>query len=209
MTITNGYATLAEARAQVSQTDATYTADDSAIEALVESASRAIDRLTGRRFYANSSDETRYYTSNDTTLFQCPDDIASVTTLATDDTGDYDYSDTWTVSTDFWLEPVNAALDSKPYTQIRAHPTGSYTFPTIVKGVKIVGKFGWYVGSAIEPEIATATLMLTSRLYSRRNTPEGVAGTTSLGTVIMIAKRDPDIMELLRPFMRDMGVAAI
>ena len=206
MAITNGYVTLAEARAQCTITDATYTTDDTVIEGLVETSSRAIDLLTGRRFYLNTNDETRYYQSDNGSLFRCPDDIGSITTLKTDTDNSFTYSDTWTVNTDFWLEPVNAALDGRPYTQIRVHPTGSYAFPNLPKGIQIVGKFGYFV-TATNPMIHTATLMLVNRLFMRRKSPLGVAGTSALGTAVMVAKRDPDIMALLAPFTRDLGPA--
>ena len=206
MAITNGYVTLAEARAQCTITDATYTTDDTVIEGLVETSSRAIDLLTGRRFYANSSDETRYYQSDNGSLFKCPDDISSITTLKTDTDNSFTYSDTWSSSSDYWKEPVNAALDGKPYTQLRVHPTGSYAFPNLPKSIQIVGKFGYYV-TATNPMIHVACLMLVNRLFMRRKSPLGVAGTSALGTAVMVAKRDPDIVALLAPFTRDLGPA--
>jgi len=41
----------------------------------------------------------------------------------------------------------------------------------------------------------------------RRKSPLGVAGTSALGTAVMVAKRDPDIVALLAPFIRDLGPA--
>lgn len=204
MTITNGYAALADARAELTQTESGFTDDDTVIEKRIEMASRAIDAICGRWFYLNVSDETRYYSSDDPTLFRCPDDISSITTLKTDSDSSFSYGNTWTVNTDYWLEPVNAALNGKPYTKIRVHPTGSYAFPNLPKSIEIVGKFGYYV-TTINPMIHGACLMLTNRLFERRNTPLGIGGSASLGTVMLIAKRDPDVMNLLAPFIRDLG----
>lgn len=206
MTITLGYATLAEARAQLSITDATHTTDDTVIEGIVETSSRAIDLLTGRRFYLNANDETRYYQSDNGSLFRCPDDIGTITTLKTDSDNSFTYSDTWTVNVDYWLEPVNAVLNGRPYTKIRVHPTGNYAFPNLPKSIQIVGKFGYYV-AATNPMIHVACLMLVNRLFMRRKSPLGVAGTSALGTAVMVAKRDPDIVALLAPFIRDLGPA--
>lgn len=47
-----------------------------------------------------------------------------------------------------------------------------------------------------EPDVIEATLILASRLYARRNSPEGVAGWGDLGVVRIIAS-DPDIESLL------------
>ena len=61
----NAYATLAEfktyrtVRGGTSSTDAN---DDTVMEDIIEASSRLIDQITRRRFYANTADETRYYT---------------------------------------------------------------------------------------------------------------------------------------------------
>lgn len=46
------------------------------------------------------------------------------------------------------------------------------------------------------PEVTEAILMLAHRLYTRRNSPEGVAGWGDLGVVRVLAS-DPDIRALL------------
>ena len=47
-----------------------------------------------------------------------------------------------------------------------------------------------------DPETQEAIVLLASRLYKRRNSPEGVAGWGDLG-VIRIMAQDPDIERLL------------
>jgi hypothetical protein len=46
------------------------------------------------------------------------------------------------------------------------------------------------------PEVTEAILLIASRLFARRNSPEGVAGWGDLGVVRIIA-RDPDVDALL------------
>lgn len=46
------------------------------------------------------------------------------------------------------------------------------------------------------PEVTEAILLMASRLYARRNSPEGVAGWGDLG-VIRVVAADPDIEALL------------
>jgi len=140
LAISNGYSTLAEAKARLGITD---TVDDAVLEAVVEAVSRWIDNFCNRRFYRNSSDETRYYTARYSDLLELDDDLSSLTTLKTDDDGDRTYDETW-ASTDYDLLPANASLDSKPYTRIEITPQGSKSFPVnMPKGVEIVGKFGY------------------------------------------------------------------
>ena len=58
------------------------------------------------------------------------------------------------------------------------------------------------------PEVQEAVVLLASRLYKRRQSPEGVAGWGDLGVVRIIAN-DPDIARLLEHHvdMTNAGVA--
>ena len=46
------------------------------------------------------------------------------------------------------------------------------------------------------PEVVEAILLLASRYYARRNSPEGVSGWGELG-VVFVAENDPDLAALL------------
>jgi hypothetical protein len=203
VTITNGYCTLAEARAQIGITVTADTTDDTVIEARVEAISRTIDALTGRRFYRNGTDEVRYYTSDSPYVLECPDDIGSITTLKTDDDGDRTYEHTW-AATDFDLMPYNASLDSKPYTWIETTPDGDYVFPSTPKGVQITGKFGY--AASTPPAIKAACLLATQKLFKRKDAPFGVEAGGDLG-IMTLMKTDPDLQSLLTPFIRNWGAA--
>src|SRR3972149_1675085 len=178
MTITNGYATLAEARARMGITVAGDTTDDTIIENVIEAVSRLIDNYTGRRFHTTSSDETRYFTAEHSEYLDAGD-IVSVTTIYTDEDYDRTYEKTWT-ATDFDLLPFNASLDSKPYTSIELTPNGNYAFPDGPKAVKIVGKWGY---STVPDAINEACLLQTFRLFKRKDAPFGVVGSAAVGPV--------------------------
>ncbi len=184
--------------------DLTDPTDDAIIESVVEAVSRWIDNDTGRRFYTTAADETRYYTHDGGDRFQCPDDIVSITTLGTDDDGDRTYENTWTVTTDYDLEPYNASLDGMPYTSIRVTPTGRYGFPTVRHGVKIVGKFGL---AAVPKPIKEACLLLTQRVFKRKDAVFGVFGSVQTG-MVRITDFDIDAWRLLLPYVR-MGAWAV
>ena len=206
MAITNGYCTLAEARAHLGITDAADTTDDTVIESRVEVASRAIEQLTGRRFYRNGTDETRTYTSRETDVFECPDDIGSITTLKTDEDGDRVYETLWTTD-DYDTEPYNASLDGLPFARLRVTPAGTYAFPTVRRGVQIVGKFG-YAATTPQP-VKAACLILLTRIFRRKDTPYGTAGPSSIGLVTLIGESDPDVQALLMPFLRGIAGSGI
>lgn len=199
MTITNGYCTLAEikARKEITSTNAT---DDGFIEKLVEAASRFIDSTTGRRFYANSVDETRYYTAEDTeTLWT--DDIVSVTTLATDDDASHAWGTTWTTN-DYDLMPHNAAMNGQPYNCIEATGYNGYGFPMVKKGVKVVGKFGY--ASTTPSDINVACQLIVVTMYKNRfgQNMNGPATVTAAGLVITPADVPASAEKLIRPYTR-------
>lgn len=199
MTITNGYATLADGRARLDITDVTDTTDDSKIENMIEAISRAIDEELGRRFHTTANDETRYFTAEFSDIL-FPGDILSITTLATDDNGDRTYENTW-ASTDYDLEPFNATLDSKPYTSIGTTPQGVYAFPVdIKKGVKVIGKFG-YASSTPKP-INEACLLAMEKLFKRKDAIFGVVGSAELGMLKQMMKDDPELNLLLGSFRK-------
>lgn len=192
MAITNGYTTLATAKARLGIAD---TSDDATIEAVVSAVSRQIDNECNRRFYAVS--ETRYYTALSSTGVWV-DDLLSVTTLVTDDDGDRTYDTTW-AATDYDLGPYNAALDGQPYSRIDVAPDGNYTFPVgVARGVKVTGSFGY--AATTPAAIAEACLLQTARLFRRKDAVFGVVGSADMGQTAVIARIDPDVKMMLAPY---------
>ena len=201
MAITNGYATLAEFLSRYVPAAPTNTARDATIEATIQAVSRAIDNLGPRRFWLNAADalETRYYTAEDAEKLWLPDDLVSLTSLATDEDLDGTYEVVWTAS-DYRLGPPNAALDGWPYNQIKRRPLGLYYFPVGVEdGVKLVGRFGF---PAVPDPIKEACYLQSYRLYLRKTAPFGVAGSAEMGQVLVIPKLDPDIELMVQPYLR-------
>lgn len=199
MTITNGYCTLADLKARLFTGTPTVDATrDTILEDVIEAASRWIDDQCGRRFYTAS--ETRTYTAQDYDLLFI-DDLVSVTTLKTDEDEDRTYETTW-ATTDYDLEPENAALRGAPYTMIRITPDGDYSFPVGVRrGVQIAGSFGY--ASTVPDPVKQACLMQAARLYKRKDAILGVAGVGQLGQqTVQRVPSDDEIMELLRPYRR-------
>lgn len=185
MTIANGYATLAEYKTWISMRGqagavSTDSSDDGVIEILIEAASRYIDRETGRRFYMNGTDETRYYTTEDSFLVWT-DDIGSLTSIAVDYAGDRTY--TLLTASDYDLIPDNAALNGDPYNGIEINRiTGSY-FPTTRRAVKVIGKFGY---PAVPTDIKEACIAIAQGINATRSgqTSGGKVTVTSAGIVI-------------------------
>lgn len=188
MAITNGYCTLDELKARLDLLD---TANDAVLEQTIEAASRTVDMLCSRHFYAST--ETRYYTPEFWDELRM-DDLVSVTTLKTDEDADGVYETTWG-ATDFVLDPPNAASDGRPYTRVAITPAGAHAFPMYQRrGVQITGSFGW---PSVPVAIREATLMLAARYFKRKDAPMGAQiGNADMGA-LTIPGKDPDVDRLL------------
>lgn len=201
MAITNGYCTLNELRASLAVED---TNDDTALESAIVATSRMIDDYTGRFFYADgtvASPVTRYYTAQDPWTMNV-DDVVTITEIATDDNFNQTWGTVWSTS-DYMVEPINNPRKGWPYTRILA--TGSYVFPYYLpQAVRVKGAWGW---SSVPSEVNAACLIQSSRLFVRRQSPFGIAGTPELGTVRLLSRLDPDVEALLRPFKKNNGLA--
>ena len=193
MAITNGYITLAQAKTAAGIID---SGSDTELELVIEAASRQIDDHCGRFFYQSAA-STAFYTAQDY-LVQPIDDFASVSSIATDGDANGTYSTSWTINTDCALAPFNAATTGRPFTEIIALTEGANTFPVqIVKAVRVVGTRGW---STVPVTIQQATITTVSRLFNRRNTPFGIASAPEIGQMRLLARLDPDVEQLLRPY---------
>lgn len=176
---------------------------DTDITTACSAASRAIEQVCGRRFWADSdAAQVRYYSPPNSGPVLFTDDIITLTTLAVDTAGGTTFGTTLTANTDYVLEPLNAAAETpaQPYTQIRLHPTGIGYWPQYPRSVKVTGKFGW---SAAPQEIVRATTILATKLFKRQDSPFGIftAGVDEV-TAMRIAGSDPDVQNLLAPYKR-------
>lgn len=201
MALTNCYCTLAELKASLAITD---TVDDTPLEAAITATSRMIDDYTGRFFYRNGTTESpvaRYYTPLDPWTMNM-DDNYTITEVATDDNFNQTWDTVWATS-DYMLEPVNNPQRGWPVNRMLA--IGRYVFPYYLpQSVRITGIWGW---ASTPAEVNMATLIQAARLFTRRQSPFGIAGSPDLGTVRLSAKLDADVETLLRPFKKNNGLA--
>jgi len=199
--ITNGYATLAEVKASLAITD---TQDDTMLEIAITSASRMIDDYTDRFFYKNGTAQTPatyYYTAQDYWTVNIDDNV-SISEVATDDNFDQTWSTVW-ASSDYLTEPVNNPNRGWPINRLVS--VTKYVFPVnLPQAVRVKGIFGW---TAVPSEINQACIIQSSRLFVRKQSPFGIAGTPELGTVRLTSRLDPDVEALIRPFKRNKGLA--
>jgi hypothetical protein len=187
------YLTLEELKATRELTGTTFA--DSDMQLAISAASRGVEGATGRRFWLDASDVTRYYTARSTSLVSI-DDLADPTSVTVGGT-------TWTENTQYAFEPLNALADGRPFNTITAL---SGAFPLTVRAIAVTGQFGWL---DVPAPVKQAAGILASRLLLRhREAPFGVVlSGIEVGAAARIAKSDPDVLFLLEPYMEGVLVA--
>ncbi len=199
------YTTLADVKNALQIED---TLDDTAIQAAILTASRQIDEYCQRFFYQEGTQampSVRYYTAYSPWYVET-DDIVQITELACDPDFDQSYAQIWEVTNpplDVMYEPVNNPKKGSPYTRILA--IGSYVFPYFFpQTVRVSGIFGF---PEVPYEVELACKIQASRLFVRKQSPFGIAGSVELGTVRLNSRLDPDVEMLLKTFRRNKGLA--
>jgi hypothetical protein len=165
VTITNGYASLAALKAELTIQDSD---DDIRLEAAINAASRQIDGWCGRRFWQDGSVVAREFYPDDYRTV-CPGDISTKTGLVVKvDTGDDGlFATTLTIDTHFLVRPLNAADEVPvwPYTEIVLTDDTSTWFVQSGSGrpnVQVTAKFGW---PAVPDDVTQACLIQAKNLY--------------------------------------------
>ena len=190
-------------------------ADDAVIEAALSGASRAIDHACDprpghwRQFGRTDTPQDRWFTPS-RRGYSAPwrdqwvaitDDIASSSgvLVAADLTGDGSYVEI----TGTTLLPRNAGAQGLPWDSILFTGSSMPIPPIIAESVKVTAEWGW---PAVPGPIHEACLIQTNRLIMRRDAPFGVAGSPEVGSEVrLLARLDPDVETMVRPYMRKIG----
>lgn len=146
---------------------------DAQLLSLLEDASRQVDAYTRRTFRVYQA--TKYFSPPDRPVDPVwsegsaelwTGDLLAVTSLATDG-GDRTYSTAWSAG-DYDLVPYNAPAEERPYEGLRRPWNGAQAWPTARRGIKVVGKWGWFerltdagttLGAAITSTTATSIMV--------------------------------------------------
>lgn len=189
------YCTLTELKASLGIAD---TNDDLALMKAIRASSRAIDRMTGTTFYPVT--EARLFYS-DCSSSVWVDRFTDATGLVVKTGTDGTYPTTVAAS-NVVLWPYNAPRTGDAYCRLilpqYSIPTG-YLRPT----VQVTASWGW---ATCPDEVAQACLIKAARVFRRKDSPEGIAGSSEFGVVRISKYEDPDVVLLLAPFM-SVGIA--
>lgn len=194
------YATVDEFKAMRTLQGKDYA--DAEIQRAITTASRVVDFLTSRRFYADpDANQVRYYTATASDHVDT-DDIIEITELATDPRGTGVFDRVWVKDSDYVLTPLNAEADGQPYEEVRAAHRCRWLLPTwLVRGVRVTARFGW---ATVPAGATTATLIIAGRYVLRmRQAPFGiVTAGVDVGAVARIAAQDPEVKTALQPLCK-------
>lgn len=173
MAIVNGYATLAQIKAELSITVTDY---DTKLEAAINAASRQIEGYCDRKFWQDSTVNVRTYWADSSRCVHV-DDISTTVGLIvkTDVNDDGTYATTLTTPANFILHPVNAAqlVPVWPYTEIQIidNYASSFTLGASGRpGVQVSAKFGW---PAVPDDVVKACTVQATQLYMAATAPFG------------------------------------
>ena len=168
---------------------------DVLLAAALASASRSIDTACGRRFWLDTEASARTYNPSGRTV--CGEDGER---LLIDDAGvaptlvETGAAGSWTALTGYETGPDNALARSRPIVSL-LHGTASWgRGPT---RVRITAQWGW---PSVPDEISQATVIQASRLFKRKDSPEGVTGSAEWG-VVRLSRRDPDVWALIEHYV--------
>jgi hypothetical protein len=185
--------------------------DDAQLDAAAAAACQAVNEHCGRTFDTTDLGDVsaRVYRPNN----QCAvsvDDFWSTSGLVvkTDDNDDGTFETTWTIDTDFLLQPDNGLQHGQAWPYNRLIALNTKWFPTWNRrpAVQVTAAWGWATPPAA---VKSATLIQGARIFKRRTSPEGVLGGFADFGVARITPRDHDVVALLGPFMHPSKAALV
>jgi len=191
------YATLSEVKAALRITD---QVDDSLLNTAINAASRFVDGYCDRQFVVAAGTSVREYVPSGRMEVLAVDDLTSVVSVKIDE--DLDRTFTTTLAPiDFQLEQVNGRSFGNvfPFSQIRPQEDGYWPTYGSRATVRVQATFGW---PAIPDAVKQATILQASRLFTRLDSPLGIAGFGDMGAMRVSFRGDPDVAMLLQPYRR-------
>lgn len=187
------YTTSALVKAALGITD---SSEDTAIAARVTAASRLIDRHCHRRFFLDAAASARIINPHRRVIARddgehlMVDDIGTTTGLVVEVGSS---STSWTaITTSIEAEPTDAlSLDpAEPITSLLYEDN----YFTSHRRVRVTAKWGW---PAVPDVVGEAALIQATRLYRRKDSPEGVLGAAEWSGAVRLSRVDPDVAALL------------
>jgi hypothetical protein len=209
--VVHGYCTVDDLREQLGDLTSQNLSERQLVRA-INSASRAIDKVTDRRFWADETPVTKIFPVHtcDGELW-LREDIAHSTGLEIVTFDGTAYTTVWDAA-DYRLWPYGANTSGSMYggwwklesaRGLRFDVANTYS-PTGYSPIQITARFGW---SFCPSEIESAALLIAAKLFKRKDAPYGVAQFGDIAAV-QITRTDKDVQELIWAYLRDVAMVA-
>lgn len=191
------YATLAEFKAYMKV--ATTNQFGGQLTDALNSASREVERITGRQFNTSGVATPRIYRPEGRWICRVDDFVSAAgLVVQTDVDNDGIFETTW-ISSEYELEPVNQIVEGEPgwpYNKLRAVAGHWFPFWRYSSGdtannryglgfmrkntVQITANWGW---PSVPSPVKQATLILAAQTFELKGAPLGVASMSQFGAV--------------------------
>lgn len=199
MSLGDSYATLAELQARLADTTIP-SSKDAKLTAALATASRAVEKATGRQFNKAGAVTSRIYEPCSTYLVEV-DDISTVTGLVVkvDTAADATFATT-VAATNYELRPLNGVSDGEagwPYWQVCAV---NYYWPCswVRAPIQVSADWGW---AAVPAGVKEGTLILAEELVKLGDSPFGTGGYGQFG--VIRARENPFCWQRIAPYARN------
>jgi hypothetical protein len=191
------YCTLSELKQSMRITD---NVDNSLLTAAIESASIWVDGWCDRDFTVAGTATSRDYIPTGTYDVLQIDDATEVVSVKIDDDLDRTFPVTLR-AIDFQTEPLNDTVGGLRMPIMRIRPFEDGYWPTWKNQatVRVEARYGW---PAVPASVKQATILQASRVFTRLDSPLGVAGFGDMGAMRVSRFVDPDVEMLLAPYRR-------
>jgi len=192
------YVTLNDLKAALRITD---EIDDALLTTAINSATAFVNTHCQRTFdAAGTAITTKFYVPTGRYDELQINDAVAITEVAIDEDLDKSYA-TVLRPIDFEPHPINSTTGGieYPYTSIKPQEDGYWPMWNDRPTVRVKGRFGW---GAVPDPVREATLLQASRLFTRLESPLGVAGFGDVGVMRVSFRGDPDVLMLLAPFRK-------
>ena len=194
------YCTLSELKASLRITD---NVDNTLLAQAITSASGWVDGYCERTFEpAGTAATAREYAASGRYEVLPIDDAVAITSVAIDEDLDGTFSTVLTTA-DWQAEPLNSRAGglTLPYMRLRPIEDGYWPRDVYVQRatVRVTARWGW---TATPQAVKQATILQAARIFTRLDSPLGVAGFGEMGAMRVSRFLDPDVDALLKPYRR-------
>lgn len=193
MTVTS-YATLTQVKLQAG---ATGTQNDVLLQAALDATTTKINERCGRPglgFNLGSGVTSRVFYAESPEYLSI-DDVSDPATM-TVNMGQVGNFTSPITPDNFRCLPDNALVEGRPVECLQHYWQFWPTWPAV--GVQITAIFGW---PAVPADVIEAQLIWCTRLYKRKDSPDGIAGGSDFGP-IRVGRMDPDVSDMLADYMK-------